>query len=140
MRCVDKRSRCMASPETEKSPRISVEVAYALPQRQRIISLRVSEGCTALEAVKQSGIVNDFPEIDPDSADMGIFAKNLDGKAMPLPNEYVLREMDRVEIYRPLLADPKEARAKRAARAKVARKGDEAGDEAGDKEKTEEQD
>jgi putative ubiquitin-RnfH superfamily antitoxin RatB of RatAB toxin-antitoxin module len=111
----------MANPESTATEQITVEVAYALPERQRIISFKVNKGCTALEAVRQSGIVVDFPEIDPESADMGIFAKNLDGKAMPLPGEYELRERDRVEIYRPLQADPKEARAKRAARAKAAK-------------------
>jgi putative ubiquitin-RnfH superfamily antitoxin RatB of RatAB toxin-antitoxin module len=110
----------MANPEPATNL-IIVEVAYALPQRQRIISFKVKKGCSALEAVRQSGIVNDFPEIDPDTADLGIFAKNLDGKALPLPGEYELRERDRVEIYRPLLADPKEARAKRAAKAKASR-------------------
>jgi putative ubiquitin-RnfH superfamily antitoxin RatB of RatAB toxin-antitoxin module len=110
----------MANPEP-LTDQITVEVAYALPQRQRIIAFKVKKGCTALDAVRQSGIVNDFPEIDPDTADLGIFAKNLDGKALPLPGEYELRERDRVEIYRPLQADPKEARAKRAAKAKAAK-------------------
>ena len=112
----------MASPETSSPEQITVEVAYAQPQRQRIISLQVPEGSTALEAVKRSGIVRDFPEIDPDTADMGIFSKNMDGKALPLPADYQLKEKDRVEIYRPLLADPKEVRAKRAAKAKADKK------------------
>jgi uncharacterized protein len=97
---------------------ITVEVAYALPVRQRIKTLKVEVGCTALQAVLRSGIAMDFPEIDPATADMGIFAKNLDGKMLPLPSDYVLKAWDRVEIYRPLQADPKAARAQRAAKAK----------------------
>lgn len=100
---------------------ITVEVAYALPERQTIKALRVKPGCTALEAVKQSGITLEFPAIDADSADMGVFAKNLDGKTLPLPAEYRLKAGDRVEIYRPLQADPKAARQQRAARVKEAR-------------------
>lgn len=107
--------------ENEKAALIRVEVAYALPERQRIIALQVPEGCTAYEAVQKSGITLEFPAIDPDSADMGIFAKNLDGKVLPLPKDYVLREKDRVEIYRPLIADPKAARQARAARVKESR-------------------
>ena len=97
---------------------ITVEVAFALPERQRIIKLRVQQGCTALDAVRQSGITREFPGLDVDSADMGIFAKNLDGKQLPLPGEYVLKPRDRVEIYRPLQADPKAARQQRAAKVK----------------------
>ena len=101
---------------------LKVEVAYALPERQRIVALEVMAGCTAYEAVLQSGIVNDFPEIDPDHADMGVFSRNLDGKGLPLPKDYQLREGDRVEVYRPLLLDPKHARLLRAARVKLKRK------------------
>jgi len=97
---------------------ITVEVAYALPDRQRILSLQVATGTTALEAVKLSGITREFPEIEPDTADMGIFARNLDDKLLPAPADYVLKARDRIEIYRPLQADPKAARAQRAARAK----------------------
>ncbi len=97
---------------------ISVEVAYALPERQRIITLQVARGTTALAAVELSGIVTEFPEIDPHSAAMGIFSRPLDGKASPLPQDYVLSERDRVEIYPPLLIDPMQARLLRAARAR----------------------
>jgi putative ubiquitin-RnfH superfamily antitoxin RatB of RatAB toxin-antitoxin module len=98
--------------------RIAVEVAYALAERQRIIALEVVPGTTAMEAVLQSGIVREFPEIDPAAADMGVFAKPLDGKSLPLPGDYRLKPRDRVEIYRPLLADPKAARAQRAQKAR----------------------
>lgn len=114
---------------------IVVEVAYALPERQKIIALNVAPGTTALEAVRRSGIAVHFPDIDVDSADMGIFSKALDGKALPVPAEYVLEEHDRVEIYRPLQIDPKAARLARAEKAKkrkAAGTADGAGDEAGE--------
>lgn len=97
---------------------LTVEVAYALPDRQLIKTLQVASGCSALEAVRQSGIALDFPGIDIDVADMGIFSKALDGKTLPLPQHYMLRSGDRIEIYRPLLADPKVARLQRAAKAR----------------------
>jgi putative ubiquitin-RnfH superfamily antitoxin RatB of RatAB toxin-antitoxin module len=94
--------------------KIPVEVAFANPDRQLVIELDVAEGTTALEAVSQSGICESFPEINLATDPMGIFACLLDGKDYPLANEYVLQKMDRVEIYRPLQIDPKQARAARA--------------------------
>ena len=77
---------------------IHVEVAYALEDKQTIMTLDVPEGTTALEAAKQSGITNKFDDIDLDNAQLGIFAK------VVAPTQ-VLRAGDRVEIYRPLIAD-----------------------------------
>ena len=96
---------------------VEIEVAYATPAKQRIIAMRVSRGTTAWEAVKQSGIVDEFPEIDPETAVIGIFSRKLDGKRAPAPGEYVLKPRDRIEIYRPLQITPMEARKLRAARA-----------------------
>jgi putative ubiquitin-RnfH superfamily antitoxin RatB of RatAB toxin-antitoxin module len=93
---------------------IKVEVAYALPTEQKIISLQVEEGTTAYEAVARSKIVDLFPQIDINSDSMGIFSR-----AITDPKVEILREGDRVEIYRPLIADPKEVRAKRAAQKKA---------------------
>ncbi|MFN3162726.1 MAG: RnfH family protein [Pseudohongiellaceae bacterium] len=91
-----------------------MEVAFARPDKQRVIALNVAEGSSAYDAVIASGIVSEFPEIDPDSDPMGIFSKQLNGKGRPLPAEYRLRPGDRVEIYRPLTIDPKQARLERA--------------------------
>jgi len=91
---------------------IRVEVAYATPQKQRIIALDVEEGCTVYQAAEQSGICDEFPEINLAESKMGIF-----GKAVRNPTEEVLKASDRVEIYRPLIIDPKVARANRAAKA-----------------------
>ncbi|KGK42665.1 protein RnfH [Nitrincola sp. A-D6] len=89
---------------------IPVEVAYALPDEQKIIALNVHEGTTVHEAVVLSRMNEYFADIDPDKDPVGIF-----GKAVKDPFATVLRAGDRVEIYRPLLADPKEIRARKAA-------------------------
>lgn len=86
---------------------IDVEVAYAKPEQQVIIALQVEEQATAEQAITQSGILDRFPEIDMATAKVGIFSK-----ACKL--QQALSTGDRVEIYRPLLNDPKEARRKRA--------------------------
>lgn len=88
---------------------ISVEVAFARPDKQEIITLNVEEGTTAVDAVRCSGIIAVFPEIDPDTNNMGIF-----GKAIKNPATYELRDGDRVEVYRPLKIDPRQARLNRA--------------------------
>ncbi len=88
---------------------LNVEVAYARPERQKIVPVQVPDGTTVAEAVRLSGITELFPEIDPDTIDMGIF-----GKVVKNPAAQALREGDRVELYRPLLIDPKQARLNRA--------------------------
>lgn len=93
---------------------INIEVSYALPNKQRIIAVQVPAGTTVYEGAKLSNIVQFFEEIDLDSAKMGIF-----GKAVAKPKQEELREGDRVEIYRPLIADPKEVRKARAAKVKA---------------------
>ena len=98
---------------------ISVEVTYALPQKQEVLSLKIRSGALVSEAIERSGILRDFPEIDLGSAKVGIY-----GKQVKL--DVVLRDKDRIEIYRPLIADPKEIRKKRAAEGKEMKK--EAGD------------
>jgi putative ubiquitin-RnfH superfamily antitoxin RatB of RatAB toxin-antitoxin module len=107
----------MPSDDTQASESenlISVEVAYALPDRQSLIALQVTEGTTALEAVRQSGIADEFSTIDLQHDPMGIFSNLLNGKDWPLPSEYVMQPGDRVEIYRQLQIDPKQARLARA--------------------------
>lgn len=99
---------------------ISVEVAYALPEKQRIINVLVEPGTTAYDAVLKSNITNEFPSLDIEQASFGIFGQALGTKGLAPAKEYVLHEGDRVEIYRSLIADPKEVRRKRAAKAKEA--------------------
>jgi len=93
---------------------IKVEVAYALPTEQKIIALQVEEGTTAYDAVVRSRIAELYKQIDINSDPMGIFSRVIKD-----PKAEVLRDGDRVEIYRPLIADPKEVRARRAAEAKA---------------------
>jgi putative ubiquitin-RnfH superfamily antitoxin RatB of RatAB toxin-antitoxin module len=88
---------------------LNVEVAYARPDRQEVLSVKVPEGTSMREAVVLSGILDIFPEIEPDTIDMGIF-----GKFIKNPGTHELREGDRVELYRPLKIDPKQARLNRA--------------------------
>lgn len=95
---------------------ITVEVAYALPHEQKIIAVQVEEESTVYEAVIRSRIAELFPQINPATDPMGIF-----GKSVRDPKSELLKAGDRVEIYRPLIADPKAARAKRAAKAKAAK-------------------
>lgn len=93
-----------------------VEVAYALPNQQVILPIKVAKGANAEEAIKASGVLAKFPEIDLAVNKIGVF-----GKLTKLDAE--LRHLDRVEIYRPLIADPKEVRRQRAAEGKVMKKG-----------------
>ncbi len=100
----------------ENADRIPVEVAFALPDRQVIIELMVDRGTTLQQAIDLSGILGQFAEIDLDRNQVGIF-----GRLAGLTD--VLQAGDRVEIYRPLLADPKQVRKQRAEAGKVTRKG-----------------
>ncbi len=98
------------------SDHFNVEVAYAKPDEQVILTVSVEPGITVKQAVEQSRITDRFPEIDLASAKFGVFGKAAKGDAQLQPG-------DRVEIYRPLIADPKEARKKRAAQGKQLKKG-----------------
>lgn len=103
---------------------IDVEVAYACPERQLILKVEVPAGTTALEATRLSGIEEQFPEIDLGKNRLGVFGKLCKG-------ERVLHAGDRVEIYRPLLVDPRTARRELAAVGKSMGKGgrDDAGED-----------
>ncbi len=95
---------------------ITVEVAYARPDEQVILPVRLAPTATVEDAIRRSGILERFPEIDLAKNKVGIFSKlsKLDAP---------LRDKDRVEIYRPLIADPKEVRRKRAEEGKAMKKG-----------------
>lgn len=88
-----------------------VDVAYALPDVQKVVSVEVTETTTVQEAVVLSKLSDYFPEIIPEKAKVGVF-----NRAVKLKD--TLRAGDRIEIYRPLIADPKTARVRRAAKAK----------------------
>ncbi|RUO21952.1 RnfH family protein [Aliidiomarina haloalkalitolerans] len=90
---------------------ISIEVVYGTPEKQKIIPVSVIEGTTVADAIIQSGIQVYFPEIDLQTNAVGIWNKTCK------PTDTV-RQGDRIEIYRPLIADPKEIRRRRAEQAK----------------------
>ena len=92
---------------------IDIEVVYGLPHKQVLLSLSVPVGCTIEECIKLSGILTHFPEIDIEQAKVGVFSR-------PETLASTIKAGERIEIYRPLIADPKEMRKLRAA--KMARK------------------
>jgi putative ubiquitin-RnfH superfamily antitoxin RatB of RatAB toxin-antitoxin module len=98
-------------------PVISIEVVYASVDRQLLLKVSVSPGVTVRDALVSSGIGAVFPELDLQQCPVGIF-----GKHVTDAQTRVVKEGDRLEIYRPLLADPKEARRLRAAKAIQAKK------------------
>lgn len=95
---------------------LSIEIVYALPQKQEVVHLMLPAGSTVQHAIEASGLRQKYPDIDLAKNKVGIF-----GKLAKL--DAALRDRDRVEIYRPLLADPKEVRKKRADEGKVMKKG-----------------
>ena len=97
------------------SDHIIVEVAYATPKKQLIIPVKVSKGTNIKQAIEKSGIQKEFADIDLNNNHVGIF-----GKKTTL--DHVLDEKDRIEIYRPLIIDPKEQRRKKAADKKKKKK------------------
>ena len=100
----------------EPQETIEVEVAYAQPERQLILTVEVPVGTTAIEAARLSGIEEQFPDIELGKNRMGVFGK------LCKPDR-VLIAGDRVEVYRPLLADPRAARRELAAAGKSMGKG-----------------
>ena len=101
---------------------MKIEVVYALPHKTELVKLELPEGSTVQQALEASGLLAKYPEIDVKKNKFGIYAKLAKADA-------ALRDHDRVEVYRPLIADPKEVRKQRAAEGKVMKKG--AGEEAG---------
>lgn len=97
------------STEAEPDAGLRVEVVHATPQRQVLLTVAVPEGCTVAQAIERSGIRGHFPGLDVDPDAVGVF-----GRKVSL--DHVLQNGDRVEIYRPLEADPREVRRERAAR------------------------
>lgn len=95
---------------------LSVDVVYAKPERQELVHLTLAQGSTLKQAVEASGLLQRYPELDPEKLKLGVFGKISKPDAL-------LREYDRVEIYRPLVADPKEVRKKRAEEGKAMKKG-----------------
>ena len=103
----------MDNSNTAKSiETLTVEITYALPEKQTLFSFEVPVGATLNEGIELSGIKAIHPELDLDTMKVGIFGKIA-------PRERILEEKDRIELYRPLFADPKEIRKQRAAEGKT---------------------
>lgn len=88
-----------------------VDVVYALPTQQKVISVSVQAGTSAIEIVRLSNIVTFFPDIDLETVKLGVFSNVIKHEQVIVPGQ-------RIEIYRPLIADPKDVRRKRADKAK----------------------
>ena len=86
---------------------IHIEVVYAAPDKQVLLGLTVPEGTTVAEGIEKSTIRDEFPGLKMEITAVGIFSRKV-------PLDHLLREGDRIEIYRPLIADPKEMRRQRA--------------------------
>jgi len=95
---------------------INIEVVYALPHEQTLLKVRVPQNSTVAEAVRVSGILEKYPDIDLSKNKLGIYGKLSKADA-------ILRDKDRIEIYRSLIADPKEIRRQRAEEGKAMKKG-----------------
>ena len=106
------------TPEAEK--KVNIELVYALPEQQTLLSFSVPEGTTLAQAIDLSGIQDHYPELMLDTMKAGLFGK-------VAPRTQVMREKDRIELYRPLIADPKEVRKQRAAAGKKMKKGGDEG-------------
>lgn len=95
---------------------VQVEVVYAAADRQALLTLDVPAGSSVRQVLRMSGIDRQFPELDLAQCPVGIF-----GKAVSDPDVRLVEAGERIEIYRPLLADPKEVRRMRAERARLNR-------------------
>jgi putative ubiquitin-RnfH superfamily antitoxin RatB of RatAB toxin-antitoxin module len=94
------------------SDRMIVEVVCALPEKQVVLAVDLPRGASAGDAVHASGIAAHFPDLDIANAPLGVYGRRV-------PREHTLAPGDRVEIYRPLIADPKEVRRRLAAQGKT---------------------
>mgnify|MGYP000550659476 CR=1 FL=1 len=101
---------------------MQISVAYAEPDHQEWLEFEAPEGITAETAVHMSGILDKFPHLDITDKKLGVFGK-------PVKRDYVLREGDRVEIYRPLQADPKKARTRKRQESEGGGGGESGGDQ-----------
>lgn len=110
----------MTRVETINNETISIELVYALPDEQTLLRLTLPKGSTIRRGIAQSDILQRYPELQT-QWDNGSLVAGIFGKKAPL--DQALREKDRIEIYRPLIADPKEVRKRKAAEGKQLRKG-----------------
>ncbi|MBQ4889986.1 MULTISPECIES: RnfH family protein [Shewanella] len=96
---------------TNETDLFPVDVIYALPEQQKVITVNVAPGTRFIDAVKQSNMASFFPDIDLAKVKLGVFSRQAKHDEVLVPGQ-------RIEIYRPLIADPKDVRRKRAEKAK----------------------
>jgi putative ubiquitin-RnfH superfamily antitoxin RatB of RatAB toxin-antitoxin module len=101
---------------TQQPADITVEIVYALPDKQTLLTFKVPAETTVKAGIQQSGILDKHEELNLNELTVGIFGKKTQ-------MDQLLREKDRIEIYRPLIADPKEVRKRKAAEGKKLKKG-----------------
>jgi uncharacterized protein len=92
--------------------KVTIEVVYGVPHKQKILTLILAEGATVEQAILASGVIDLFPEIDLKVNKVGVW-----NRAVKLSE--VVNDLDRIEVYRPLIADPKDVRKRRAEKAKL---------------------
>ena len=102
----------MEPPDVSESELITVEVVYALPEKQKLVSVAVQAGTTARQALRLSCLAEFFPGLNAEQCPVGVFGREVDW-------DFVLRDGDRVEVYRPLLNDPREQRRELARRGRT---------------------
>lgn len=103
--------------ETSMDNKLTIEVAYATPDKQVLLMVYPQEGATVEECIRMSDVFEQFPDIDLEQQKVGIWNKAVKLNAQP-------RDGDRIEIYRPLIADPKAVRKRRAEEAKQSGRAD----------------
>lgn len=109
---MESESASQSITESLVQDKIQIEVVYGLAHKQKLLSIPVCKGVTVEQAIIESGIINIFPEIDLAVNKVGIW-----NKAVKLSQ--IVADLDRIEVYRPLIADPKEVRKRRAEKAKL---------------------
>ncbi|KGJ96399.1 RnfH family protein [Colwellia psychrerythraea] len=92
--------------------KVTIEVVYGVPHKQKILTLLVDDACTVEQAIIESGVITLFPEIDLQINKVGVW-----NRAVKLSE--TVNDLDRIEVYRPLIADPKDVRKRRAEKAKL---------------------
>lgn len=92
--------------------KITIEVVYGVPHKQKILTLLLTAGTTVEQAIIESGVIDLFPEIDLTVNKVGVW-----NRAVKLAD--TVNNLDRIEVYRPLIADPKDVRKRRAEKAKL---------------------
>jgi len=97
---------------SETEEKVTIEVVYGVPHKQKILTLCVADGTTVEQAIIDSGVIALFPEIDLTVNKVGVW-----NRAVKLSE--VVNDLDRIEVYRPLIADPKDVRKRRAEKAKL---------------------